>query len=429
MLTSDLIRPRLRMQGSTVSVEMVDEQNPVLQQTARDLIELFKQHIGQPQSAWEEAVDIYEGSRVDYVLIRGLAKVLIDAAEFTPLPTPLPPATLREQLFSRGPVFASHDLLHPTTRQEALEEVAGELTLSPQDLDALLFADRHATYLLSDPGPAWTPATLLARYNLELARGVLYWASHITIEASSNYKDLWRYIKLFKLMFWAEPAQNGGYRIDLDGPISPFVSATLRYGRQLAAFLPALMICDSWQMRAHVYPPQGRGEMIYRLDHTCSLHSHFKRSGEFDSRLEADFAHEFEQKIGNKRGHWRLTRESEVVLLGDTVMVPDFVLTDTDDENRRIMIELVGFWHPQYLRRKLEKVRAANCPQLLLLVYKGLNVTGEAFQDVASEVIFFQHKPVMKEVMQTVESMTQRIYGPRPKRKIPKKRRQPQEQE
>ena len=94
--------------------------------------------------------------------------------------------------------------------------------------------------------------------------------------------------------------------------------------------------------------------MIYRLDHTCSLHSHFKRSGEFDSRLEADFAHEFEQKIGNKRGHWRLTRESEVVLLGDTVMVPDFVLTDTDDENRRILIELVGFWHPQYLRRKLE---------------------------------------------------------------------------
>ena len=169
--------------------------------------------------------------------------------------------------------------------------------------------------------------------------------------------------------------------------------------------------------------------MIYRLDHTCSLHSHFKRSGEFDSRLEADFAHEFEQKIGNKRGHWRLTRESEVVLLGDTVMVPDFVLTDTDDENRRILIELVGFWHPQYLRRKLEKVRAANCPQLLLLVYKGLNVTGEAFQDVASEVIFFQHKPVMKEVMQTVESMTQRVYGPRPKRKTTKKRRQPQEQE
>ncbi|HCJ35187.1 MAG TPA: hypothetical protein DHV65_12955, partial [Ktedonobacter sp.] len=106
------------------------------------------------------------------------------------------------------------------------------------------------------------------------------------------------------------------------------------------------------------------------------------RSGEFDSQLEANFAHEFEQKVGGKRGHWQLTRESEVLLLGDTVMVPDFVLTDTNDEKRRILVELVGFWHPQYLRRKVEKVRAAQCAHLLLLVYKGLNVTEEAFQDV-----------------------------------------------
>ena len=71
------------------------------------------------------------------------------------------------------------------------------------------------------------------------------------------------------------------------------------------------------------------------------------------------------------------------------------------------MIELVGFWHPDYLRRKVEKVRAANCQHLLLLVYKGLNVTEDAFQDVASEVIFFQQKPVLKEVMETVEKMAE----------------------
>jgi predicted nuclease of restriction endonuclease-like RecB superfamily len=121
--------------------------------------------------------------------------------------------------------------------------------------------------------------------------------------------------------------------------------------------------------------------------------------------------------MGDKRGHWRMMRESEVILLGDTVMVPDFVLIDTHDEQRRILIELVGFWHPQYLRRKVEKVRAANCAHLLLLVYQGLNVTEDAFEDTASEVIFFQNKPVLKEVMETVEAMANRIYGPRPKRK------------
>ena len=421
MLTSELIRPRLRIHGSNLRVEMAHEQDPALQQIAQDLIGLFQRHQGQSQAAWEEAVRAYEGVNVDYVFIRGLAKVLADAATFKPLTTPLPPATLREQVFAYGPVFEKPDIFHPTTRQEVLREVAYAFELSIGELDEILYADRYASYRLTDTGPAWTPSTLLARYNLELARGALYWASHITIEVASNYKDLWKYIKLFKLMFWAEPKQGGGYRLDLDGPISPFVSSTLRYGRQLAAFLPALLLCERWHMQAYVRPPQARGETLYQLDHTCSLHSHFKNSGMFDSRLEADFASEFEQKMGGKRGHWRLVRESEVLLLGDTVMIPDFALVDDVDETRKILIELVGFWHPQYLRRKVEKVRAANCAHLLLLVYQGLNVTEDAFEGSASEVIFFQNKPVLKEVMETVEAMANSIYGPRPKRKRKKK--------
>ncbi len=412
MLTSELVRPKLRIQGASVSVEMVDEQNPVLQQTAQELIFLLQSHIGQTLAAWEEALESYEGSRIDYLIIRGLAKVLTDAASFTPLDTPLPPAILRERVFAYGGVSVQTDIFHVAKRQDVLQQVAEELGLSAQQIDDALFADRHAAYCLSHPGLEWTPATLLARYNLELARAVLYWATNITVEVADNYKDLWKFIKLFKLMFWAEARQEGGYRIELDGPISPFVSSTLRYGRQLAAFLPALFLCEQWRMSACVHPPQARGEKIYRLDHTSTLQSHFKRSGIFDSRLEADFATEFEQKIGDKRGHWQLTRESEVLLLGDTVMIPDFVLTDTRDANRRILVELVGFWHPQYLRRKVEKVRAANCAHLLLLVYKGLNVTEEAFRDAASEVIFFQQKPVLKEVMSSVESMAERIYGP-----------------
>jgi uncharacterized protein len=417
MLTSELIRPRLRIHGSTLSVEMVNEYDPSLQQTAQDLISLFQRYQGQSHAAWEAAMRAYEGARLDYVFIRGLAKVLADSAMFTPLVTPHPSLMLRERTFAYGPVFEQPDLFQPRTRQGVLQEVAEGIGLTIAEHEEILYADRHASHRLTDVGPAWTPVELLARYNLELARGALYWASRLTIEVSSNYKDLWKFIKLFKLMFWAQPMSGGGYRIDLDGPISPFVTSTLRYGRQLAAFLPALLLCEHWQMHAYVRPPQAKGETIYRLDHTCSLHSHFKGSGEFDSRLEADFAGEFEQKMGHKRGHWRLTRESEVLLLGDTVMIPDFVLVDDQDENRKIMIELVGFWHPQYLRRKIEKVHAANCSSLLLLVYRGLKITEDAFEETASEILFFHQSPILKEVMETVEKMAERLYGPRTTRK------------
>ena len=410
MLTSDLIRAQIRFQGKSVSIAMVDPLDASLMQTAQELIDLFYAHLGHTQESWEAALTSYIGARLDYVLVRSLAKILVDQSTFTPIGTLHAPSVIRETMFSYGPVFPGSDLLHPLSRQKVLQSVAHKLAITPEDVEAALFADRPAAYRLTDSGPDWTPTELLARYNLELARGVLYWASQLTIEIADNYKDVWKYIKLFKLMFEAQLQSDGSYRITLDGPISPFVHTTLRYGRQLAAFLPALFLCQRWRMQATVYPPQGQGAMTYQLDHTSALQSHFKRSGEFDSRLEADFAREFAQKIGEKRGKWRLQRESDLLLLGDTVMIPDFVMVDTHDEKRKILVELVGFWHPQYLRRKLEKVRAANCSHLLLLVYKGLSVTEEDFQGLNSQVLFFQNKPVIKEVITLVEDMARRIY-------------------
>ena len=407
MLTADLVRSRLRQRGTQLSIEMLDLHDSYWLRTATELIALLQQHIGRPQAVLDKALETYEGERIDYFVVRGLAKVLTDAATLTPPTPPLPPLQLRERLFSYGPVFATPHMFQSHTRQEVLERVANELALSTQDIESGLFTDRPAAFVLSDTGPQWTPESLLVRYNLELARGVLYWASQMQIEAHSNYKDLWKFLKFFKLMFWVT-SQEDGYVVDLDGPISPFVSATTRYGRQFAAFLPALLLCDRWHMVADVRSPITQKMTTYRLDHTSALPTHFKQSGEFDSRLEADFAQEFEEKFGGKRGKWLLTREDEVLVLGDTVMIPDFALTHKDT-GQRILIELVGFWHPDYLRRKVEKVRAAQCQNLLLLVYEGINLSREALQDVPSEVLYFKNKPVLKDVMMVVEAMAERI--------------------
>jgi predicted nuclease of restriction endonuclease-like RecB superfamily len=109
---------------------------------------------------------MYEGERVDYVIVRGLAKVLTDAATFSPLATPLPPMQVRERLFACGPVYSAPQLFQPKTRDEVIQGVAEELGVSSEQVEASFFADRPATYLLTDPGPVWTPEGLLARYNL-----------------------------------------------------------------------------------------------------------------------------------------------------------------------------------------------------------------------------------------------------------------------
>ena len=192
MLTADLVRPKLRLRGSELSIDLLNEGDPHWKQSASDLIALFQSHPGQSLAAWDKALETYIGERIDYVEIRGLAKVLVDAATFMPLETPLPPALLRERLFAHGPVFSAPQLFHQQARYEVVQSAADELDMSPEQVEAALFADRPATYLLSDSGPQWTPAGLITRYNLELARGVLYWASQVRIEVHGNYKDLWK---------------------------------------------------------------------------------------------------------------------------------------------------------------------------------------------------------------------------------------------
>jgi predicted nuclease of restriction endonuclease-like RecB superfamily len=98
-----------------------------------------------------------------------------------------------------------------------------------------------------------------------------------------------------------------------------------------------------------------------------------------------------------------LAREDEVIVVGDTVMIPDFSFTHRKD-GRRALLEIVGYWHPDYLRRKLEKVRQAGRRDLILLVYESANVAEGTFEAAsASEVLTFKSKPVLKDVLAAVE--------------------------
>ena len=152
-------------------------------------------------------------------------------------------------------------------------------------------------------------------------------------------------------------------------------------------------------------PPQARGRepLRYTLDDRTDLRTHFEASGPFDSQLEAGLAAEFEAKYGGARRQWELAREDELILLGDTVMIPDFSFTHRKD-GRRALLEIVGFWHPDYLRRKLAKVRQARRRDLILLVYKSANVSEGEFEAAsAGEVLTFVRKPVLKDVLAAVE--------------------------
>ena len=405
MLKSEHIRPRLVIRSGQVWTKPLPADYDYLG-IANDLITLFEQHTGYSRGTLDDALRDYEGDSLDYPVIRGLATVIASRCTFNTDP-PIDPADLRTALSSRGPVTVKQDLFHPATREQVLAETSAEFDLTVEQVEAAILADLAEEQILLNTGEPFTPGDLIARYNLELARGLLYWAREVRLQVHDNYKDLFKYIKLFKLMHTIRPLHkrdpSRGYHITLHGPISPFVKSTIRYGLQFAKFLPALLLCERWQMEADVQPPRSPSLARYTLNDQTDLCTHFKSSGLFDSQLEADFGAEFEAKYSGAERKWELAREDELILVGDTVMIPDFSFTHRRD-GRRALLEIVGFWHPDYLRRKVNKVRQAGRQDLILLVYKSANVSETEFEVAsAGEVLFFTRKPILKDVLAAVE--------------------------
>ncbi|MCK5524585.1 MAG: DUF790 family protein [Thiomargarita sp.] len=401
MLKSELILPRLKKRRDSIMPLALPNDYHYLN-IASQLIQIVKAYVGRSRGELADALRAFEGESLDYRIIRGLANVLEKGCVFGN-ESPANPVELRAALFNLGPVTVKGDLLNTKTRAQAVAEKAAQFGITTEQVEQALFADLMEERILLGIGEIFTPVDLIARYNLEVARGLLYWAREVDIIVRDGYKDLFKYIKLFRLMHTIYPIPQHGYQIILHGPISPFVKSTIRYGLQFAKFLPAMLLCQSWRMDADVQPPENARSLHYTLNDSTPLRTHFKASGMFDSQLEADFAAEFEAKYGGVKRKWELAREDELIVLGDTVMIPDFSLTHRKD-GRRALIEIIGFWHPQYLQRKLKKVRQAERRDLILLVYESANVAEGVFEEVsAGEVLTFTKKPVLKEVLAAVE--------------------------
>lgn len=90
----------------------------------------------------------------------------------------------------------------------------------------------------------------------------------------------------------------------------------------------------------------------------------------YDSAVEADFARAFlAAEVGGRLGvarGWSMEREPRVVIVGDTVFLPDFSFARGDVET---LCEVIGYYTEDYLTRKRRKLAALRGRiQLLLIV-------------------------------------------------------------
>ena len=105
-----------------------------------------------------------------------------------------------------------------------------------------------------------------------------------------------------------------------------------------------------------------------------------------------------------------MTRESSPIAIGDELFLPDFTLRHED--GREMLVELVGFWTPEYLEAKTHKIAAAHLGSLILVVYRGLavgNATAALESLVGAErVVWFTARPRAADVVRAAEQLSAR---------------------
>jgi len=436
------VHPFLRERDGRLTVVPLADPGGAATALLGRLCRLVRRLEGAPRRTVAEALARQERRVRDVRRLAGVSKALLDACEFRPAPDAARAAAVRDAL------FAARAAAWPPTSPDdegPYEAAAAALGLTPDAVRHALYADAPGAAVLAH-APALDGAALLARYHLELARAVLLDATRVTITAHGGWRGIFRAVKLARLMYRVERAGRRGWRVELTGPAAAFVARPQRYGARLARVVPALARAPGWRLEAEVARGGGTGASTtatYTLDAAtlpgaalgAARQTPKARPATYDSGWERALARDVAATLRAARagagedaapGRWTLLREATPVPVGDAagdaLFLPDFTLRHTD--GREALVEVVGFWTPEYLADKLRKVAAAGRSDLVLVVYRGLGVgtAGAGFEAElgaleaagAARVVWFRDRPRAAPVLAAAEAVArvpERVAG------------------
>ena len=277
------------------------------------------------------------------------------------------PARARSELFEAS-ASAALDELDP---QRVLERAAASIGVPGPVLMESLFADLPGERIVRAPDPIPTASEAALHTNLAIAQTVLMRAATVELRVEGAVRPIVRLAKLRGLLCVVVDHDGAGLGsvpstpvrgplLQISGPFALF-RHTLVYGRALAELLPHLAWCARFELRA-----------------TCALRGRLAdvvmASGDpilpagppprFDSRLEERFARDF----GRLARDWDVVREPEAIRSGRTLIFPDFLLCHRLQPERRVLVEILGFWTPEYVATKLARLREAKLFNFILCV-------------------------------------------------------------
>jgi predicted nuclease of restriction endonuclease-like RecB superfamily len=393
MLTRELLRYRITGEEIT-PIYLTPTGGRKYLRFATAIVDSYRAGVGTRLSEIHARLAPLTMTPADLTVLRGLVKVAEESARIA-APAEIDAGALRRAVFllaaEHGAGVRRDDPDFLAAAHAPLAAIAETFGITTDEVFSLLFADLKERRILRTFDETLTPAGLLARYNTALAQAMLYRATRLVVDLADSYKTVFKYIKLAGLMHTVR-AHESGYRIWLDGPLSLFAQVE-RYGVAMARLLPAILLCHRWRLIALVRV--GDTEKRFTLSPRDGLTSHYPAEAVFDSALEAAFFRRF-----TRRAHkgWTITREGAILDLRDTVLIPDFTFTHAD--GRIAHLEIVGFWTPEYLRRKISKLRRLDAANVIVAIPARRDCP---LDDLTGPVIRFKTRVLLKDLLPALE--------------------------
>ena len=388
MLTSDLSQSFRR--GNRVRPLYIPPDDWDYLQDASHLIRLFTEHEGLARRELDQSLEAYVGTGTDYKLLRGFIKLLIDRCSFE-TSSAVDPIEIRRTLFLKS--RASHSVSQDeNTRIEVIEDAARELGCTSEAVTQGLYADLPENQTLT-AFEQLNSTELLNLYNLAQAQALLYRSTEMRLfvetQNPDSYRELFAAIKAYRLIHTIKGSVSAGYEVRLDGPVSIFHHSQ-KYGIQMAVFLPALLLCRNWRMRAEISQPGSNGSppttVFFELDHTQEqLHSHYLSAAPLENLISEKLATNW----GRVETMWQLEPSREVIDLGESAFIPDYVLRHSMD-GQKIYLEILGFWTPQHLKARLSEFEHAGVKNFILAAWDELRGSRDPLTRVPPHTLIFK---------------------------------------
>ena len=416
MLTGKQVR--VRFVRDRVVPQYLDPADAQWLEVAEELLAIYRAAQGRTRGEVETEIEELFGDLPQPLIHNGLAKLLEDRCDYE-VQAGLPPEEVRDAVFltaAKKRQATLEQLGQTFSREEILREVAGHMNADPQQVEASLFADLKSEQRLTHFKDT-TAERLLERYNVALAQAVLLRSTGIEVvlrgESPQRYRQLFREIKFRRLMCdieWlpsplrgrgagGEGAAHGqdAYRLHIDGPLSLF-SATQKYGLQLALFLPTLLLCKHFELKAKLRWGPERKDKLFLLSHEDRLVSHQAETGTYVPVEATMFVELFRKKIAD----WEIREETEIIPLGKNVWIPDYRLIHRATGNV-VLLDLLGFWRRTSAERHLAMLKEHAGAPFIVAISDQLQVEDAELEGLPDHVVRFRAMPLPEEVVKRAE--------------------------